>query len=239
MAKMDKAEIAKQLFSMALGMGLGRGVGGISLSQVVSSGGISDPAKAFMAKQYPDAFSPGWAHTYDVEYVPGAANLNAAGKANMGVIESAGRMQTIDEHNKAINQFVKTLPKGAPANRIRQALHDGMEAERKLPQFWNESSSEGNNRAKFKVSSSAVTGIRLTPDARIEVQWRNSPKWYTFKQYDNTYKASLAAQDLLKADSIGRAVYPVISRGPGAPVTTKNGAVLGEWNAQNYARAYA
>lgn len=233
MAKMDKAEIAKQLFSMALGMGLGGIGGGVSRFAVPSM--MGDRSSAFLAKQYPTEFAPGWAHNYDVVFIPGEANLNSHGKSNKDVIETAGRMQTIDEHNDAINKFVRMLPPGSDNKTVRAALHRGLQEEKNLPQFWNESKS----RRPFSVSSSAVTGIRLTPDARIEVQWRNSPKWYTFKQYDDTQAASLAAQKLLQSNSIGRAVYPVISHGPGAPFMTKKGAVLGEWNADNYDGAYA
>ena len=236
MAKMDKAEIAKQLFSMALGMGLGRGVGGISFAPVSSGvggapvGGLSGPASSFMAKQYPSEFAPSWSHNYNVVFIPGEANFNQHGHADMDVIEEAGRMQTLQEHNDAITKYVKMLPPGADPKTVRAALHRGLQEEKNLPAFWNESKS----RRPFSVSSSAVTGIRLTPDARIEVQWRNSPKWYTFKQYENTQKASLAAQDLLKSDSIGRAVYPVVSRQLKNP-----NPLLGGWNSANYDGAYA
>ena len=111
---------------------------------------------------------------------------------------------------------------------VRAALHRGLEEEKNLAAFWNESES----RRPFSVSSSAVTGIRLTPDARVEVQWKGKPTWYTFRQYKDTHEASLAAQKLLQADSIGRAVYPVVSR------PTKN-PLLGSWNRANYDGAFA
>lgn len=190
---------------------------------------------AFMAKQYPDEFSPGTFHEYKVEYLPGSPNFNTQGKANASIIEAAGRMQSLEEHNNAIQKPIRDLPPGADPKTVRAALYRGLEAEKNLDAFWNESKS----RKPFSVSSSAVTAIRLTPDARIEVKWakpsKNNPSgWYTFKQYPDTYQASLAAQKLLKADSIGRAVYPVISR----PLKNPN-PLLGSFNRENYDGAFA
>lgn len=193
---------------------------------------------AFMAKQYPDEFSPGTYHSYDVVNIPITysqrkgglkGNFNQHGKANKSVIAEAGRMQTLDEHNDAIQKYVRLLPPGADPKTVRAALHRGLEEEKNLAAFWNESKS----RRPFSVSSSAVTGIRLTPDARIEVQWKGKPTWYTFKQYPNTQEASLAAQELLKSDSIGRAVWPVVSRPPKNP-----NPLLGEFNMANYDGAF-
>lgn len=229
----NKADIAKQLFSLILGMGMGGAArGGISLSFIPSRSDIESRqltanADTFAAKNYPTEFSPDAFHNYDVSYLPGPnANYNSLGKAYADTIEAAGRMQTIDEHNKAITRFVRP---GMNAKQLRTALNLGLQTEKELPAFWNESES----RRPFKVSSSAVSGIRLTPDARIEVRWGNSPKWYTFKEYPNTYKAAEAAQELLKAPSIGRAVYPVVSRGIGVK------GDLGKWNFDNYAEGYA
>lgn len=188
---------------------------------------------SFIAKQYPDRFSPGTFHDYTVDYIPsadGKPNFNQSGKANKSVIDVAGRMQSLEEHNNAIQQPIRELPPGADPKTVRAALYRGLEAEKKLDAFWDESKS----RKPFSVSSSAVTGIRLTPDARIEVQWKGRPTWYTFKQYPTTYDASLAAQKLLNADSIGRAVYPVISRPPKNP-----NPLLGSFNMANYDGAFA
>lgn len=230
-----KAELARQLFSLIMGMGIGGSTrGGVAISFVPSIvPGMPSGAASFMAKQYPTEFAPQPYHTYDVVNIPGKANFNQHGKANADVIEEAGRMQTLDEHNKAIMQFVKP---GMDPKTLRAALHEGLEKEKNLAAFWNESKS----RRPFSVSSSAVTGIRLTPDGRIEVKWRGKPSknnpsgWYTFRQFGNTQEASLAAQKLLQADSIGRAVYPVISR------KVKNASPgLGYWNRENYAEGYA
>lgn len=228
----SKKEVAKALLQLALGMGMGGATkGGPSLLSIASGAsftpGVPGGADAFMAKQYPTEFAPDRYHNYGVVNIPGDANLNQFGKSYKAVIDEAGRMQTMKEHNDAIMKYVRP---GMKPKELRAALEKGIEDEKKLPQFWNESES----RRPFKVSSSAVTGIRLTPDARIEVQWKNSPKWYVFSQYPDTQQASVAAQELLKADSIGRAVYPVVSKNIKNP---KPG--LGDWNRKNYDSAYA
>lgn len=226
----SKTEIAKALLQLALGMGVGGAMrGGPSLLSIASGAsftpGVPSGADAFMAKQYPTEFAPDRYHNYQVVNIPGAANMNQFGKSYSDTIDEAGRMQTIKEHNDAIKKYIRP---GMKPKELRAAIELGIADEKRLPQFWNESES----RRPFKVSSSAITGIRLTPDARIQVQWKGKPTWYTFQQYPNTQEASLAAQELLKADSIGRAVYPVISR-------NVNNPLLGSWNRKNYDGAFA
>ena len=223
---MDK-ELAKEVLALLVGMGASNTPAGLA-SRVLSSSpsipsipGLSGMADKFMAKQYPEEFSPDAWHNYDVVNIPGKANFNQHGKANSSVIDEAGVMQDIDLHNKTITKYIRP---GMTPKQQRLALNQGLQEEKNLPQFWNESKS----RRPFSVSSSAVSGIRLTPDARIEVQWKNKPTWYTFKAYPNTYEASKAAQELLKADSIGRAVYPIRSR------NIKPTNDLGWWNYPNY-----
>ena len=243
----SKAEIAKEIIALALGSAMG---GGNALVRAGSSlaniGGLPVPGSAgvlsgivggaplgsvgaLAAKGYPTEFAPRAWHYYEVVNVPGKPNFNRNGKANAGTIDEAGIMQTLDDHNKAIVQFVRP---GMDKKTERAALSAGMDAEKALPAFWNESES----RRPFTVSSSAITGIRLTPDARIEVQWKSSPKWYTFRAYDNTHEASKAAQQLLKADSIGRAVMPFQRNG--VPLKFNN-PDIGWWNKINYDGSYA
>lgn len=237
---MDKTQAAKQILTMLLsaGLGAGRPMGttAVRLMSAVNNGnrgvsGLGSAADAFIAKNYPSEFAPHAWHEYEVVNIPGKEpNHNQNGKVNKSIIDVAGVMQDLDLHNKTITQFLRP---GMSPKEEREALQKGLEAEKKLPQFWNESSS----RLPYSVSSTAVSGIRLTPDARIEVQWHTSPKWYTFKQYPNTYEASKAAQQLLKADSIGQAVYPVIYRQSKQP-KWKPKPELGTWNTPNYDAAF-
>lgn len=235
---MDWKGIAGEIARLVLmgGMGgrptsaAGSIISGALKSAVASSvPGLSGKAANFIATSYPEEFSPRAWHYYDVVNIPGVANYNQHGKANESIIDAAGVMQELGEHNKAITQFLRP---GMNPKEERIALQKGLEAEKNMPAFWNESKS----RRPFSVSSSAVTGIRLTPDARIEVQWKSSPKWYTFKAYGDTRTASLAAQELLKADSIGRAVMPFQRNGK--PINFKSPDVAW-WNRKNYDGEYA
>ena len=238
----NKAEIAKEILALALGAAMGGAsrAGGSVASRILAGAagsgggvpsipGVSSAAQKFMAKQYPEEFAPQAWHYYDVVHVPGAPNFNQHGKANMGTIEEAGIMQDIDLHNNTIKKYLRP---GMTPKEERMALNKGLQEEKNLPQFWNESSS----RRPFSVSSSAVTGIRLTPDARIEVQWKSSPDWYPFRSYPNTRAASEAAQELLKADSIGQAVMPFQRNG--VPLKFNNPGI-GWWNKINYDGSYA
>lgn len=238
----SKAEIAKEIIALALGAAMGgpSRAGGSMASRILSGAagssggvpsipGISSASQKFMAKQYPEEFAPQAWHYYDVVNVPDGPNFNQHGKANAGAIDESGIMQDIDLHNRTITKYLRP---GMSPKEERIALQQGLQEEKNLPQFWNESAS----RRPFSVSSSAVTGIRLTPDARIEVQWKSSPKWYTFKSYPNTRAASEAAQELLKADSIGRAVMPFQRNG--VPLKFNNPDICW-WNKINYDGSYA
>lgn len=237
----NSSQIAKEVLAFLIGAGMSAtpaaraagilgSVSGASRS-APSIPGISDAASQFMAKQYPTEFTPGVAHDYDVVYAPKPdtvkgpyQNMNYLGHINKSVIDEAGVMQDIDLHNRTITKYLRP---GMNPKEKHLALMRGLDDEKNLPQFWNESTS----RRPFSVSSSAVSGIRLTPDARIEVQWKNGPKWYTFKQYPNTYEASKAAQELLNADSIGRAVMPFQRKGVKINYKTPG---VSWWNRPNY-----
>lgn len=225
-------EVLKALLAMGMG-GAGRAMGGGISGAVlngITGGKISPQAAGFTAASYPDSFAPDRYHHYTVHNIPGAPNFNAEGKTFADVIEEAGVMQDIDEHNAAIMQYVRP---GMSPREEREAIRRGVEEEKKLPKFWNES----NNRREFSVSSSAVSGIRLTPDARIEVEWKGNPgTWYTFRSYPDTHEASKAAQELLKADSLGRAVMPWQRNG--IPLKFKDPDVSW-WNRKNYDPTYA
>ena len=234
---MAKPISTKDILKILFGMGLG-GLGGITSSTKILGGlgglaGTGATSGGSEDSKYPTEFAPGAYHVHKVTFMPsedGSPNMNQLGKANSLVIDEAGEMQDIQEHNNALTKYVKLLPANATPRQLRDAIAMGREEEKKLPKFWNES----NDRREFSVSSSAVDGIRITPEGSVEVKWHTSPTWYTFKNYANTYEASKAAKELLKADSIGRAVWPVISRPPKKP-----NPLLGGWNSKNYEGGYA
>ena len=141
----------------------------------------------------------------------------------VGVADKAARMQTLREHNDAINQFLK--PGQTKAERM-EAIRKGKQAEKELLSFW----ADKKPRVNYTPSSSAVEAIRITPENRIEVKWRKGPKWYTFLPSATPFEASEAFKSLVMAPSIGRAVYPVISR----PLKKPNPYINNNWNSKYY-----
>lgn len=213
---------------------MGGGLGGSSGGAATAEGGTSG---------YPEEFAPDSNHNYNVVYAPRPdgvegpyQNMNYMGKADASIIDEAAEQQSLEEHNEILAKYVRMLPANATPRQVRDAIQRGRDEEKQLPKWWNES----NNRREFSVSSSAVKGIRITPEGNVEVKWGGKPSkknpsgWYTFKQYGNTHDASIAAKELLKSDSIGRAVWPVRSRPPKKP-----NPLLGGWNKENYAEEYA
>lgn len=229
--KFKASDILKILFGMGLG-GVGGSLGG---SASTLMGGISGGTTGNVG--YPSEFAPGSHHNYKVVYAPRPdgvkgpyQNMNYMGKADAATIAEASEQQTREDHNEALMKYVRMLPANATPRQIQMAMDRGREEEKSLPKWWNES----NNRREFSVSSSAVSGIRITPEGAVQVKWGKSPKWYTFRNYPNTMLASRAARKLLESDSIGRAVYPVMSRPPKNPNN-----LLGAWNRENYEPGYA
>lgn len=136
-----------------------------------------------------------------------------------GMDKDYARMQSLEEHNNALSQYIRD---GQNPRERHAAIMKGEEAEQLLPSYWNDKAP----RKDFKPSSSAVETVRVTPDNRVEVKWRTSPTFYTFKSFATPYEASLAAQRLMLSQSIGRAVFPHKRRG--------GNTALGQWNEENY-----
>lgn len=230
--KFKASDILKILFGLGLGGSPGGSLGG---SASTLMGGISGDTTGNGG--YPSEFAPGSHHYYKVFYEPRPAgvkgpyqNMNSMGRADAATIAEASEQQTREDHTEALMKYVRMLPANATPRQIQEAMDRGREEEKSLPKWWNES----NNRREFSVSSSAVSGIRITPEGSVQVKWGKSPKWYTFRNYPNTMLASRAARELLESDSIGRAVYPVMSRPPKKP-----NKLLGAWNRKNYETGYA
>lgn len=232
---MAEPGIAQALFRLALSLGPAFSGNPASMPSLISGGGFSrgftPKMDAFLAQNYPSDFAPGKYHVYDVR--PGNGN-----NGNRQLIEQYGRMQTLKEHNDALSKYL--MPNMNPKQR-QAAIELGRTEEKKLPQFWNESSQSVNrNRAQFFVSSSAVNGIRLTPDGRVQVRWNNkkgNSKWYTYRQYPDVQQASVAAQELLASPSIGRAVMPFQRNG--RMLNFKNPAAYSGWSVNNYDPGFA
>lgn len=234
LVQMGSAGIPAGPASILMGGGIAGGIGG----NIGGAGGAGDGSSS----GYPEEFAPDSTHNYNVVYAPRPdgvegpyQNMNYMGKANAATIAEAAEQQSLKEHNEVLTKYVRMLPKNATPKQVRDAIQRGRDEEKQLPKWWNES----DNRREFSVSSSAVKGIRITPEGNVEVKWgkpsKNNPGgWYTFKKYGNTHDASIAARKLLQSDSIGRAVYPVVSHPPKKP-----NPLLGGWNRDNYEAAYA
>ena len=134
---------------------------------------------------------------YGVQFIPGPPQNNALLKR--GPAQKAARMQTLEEHNRAVNKYVR--PGMSPVER-RWAIQKGLEEERQLLSFWK----DDRPRTSITPSSSAVSGIRINSDNTISVQFGGKGKWYTYEGGPNRFEASLAAKDLVTAPSIGRAI---------------------------------
>lgn len=135
---------------------------------------------------------------YDVYYFDDGEPVNNR-TLDRAAAQKGARMQTIDEHNRAINKYIR--PGMDPVER-RWAIQKGLEEERALESFWEDS----KPRVRLKAGSSAVSGIRINTDNTISVQFGGKGKWYTYAGGPNRFEASLAAKDLVTAPSIGRAI---------------------------------
>ena len=141
--------------------------------------------------------------------------------------QKAAKMQELNEHNRVLTHFLR--PGQSKAERI-EAIRKGREAEKKLWSFW----ADDRPRINYSPSSSAVESIRITPDNRVEVKWRNSKKmdnegFYTFLAAADPYQASEAFHALVTAPSIGRAVWPILTRNVKKPQPN-----LGWWNMTHF-----
>lgn len=244
----SEAGIAKALLQIALGLGPAFRGSPASFTDLARGGafshgmlGTTSSMDKFVAQNYPSDFAPGSYHTYDVQHMAtdGKADMNSVGRGFKPLIESAGRMQTLKEHNDALTKFIRP---GMSKAELQFAIEEGRKAEKDLPQFWNESDEKVNpHRAQFGVSSSAVSGIRLTPEGSVQVRWRNKKgkdsQWYTYRQYPDVQQASVAAQELLSSPSIGRAVMPFQRNGQ--MLKFKNPDLYSKWSVKNYDTGYA
>lgn len=203
------------------GVGGGIGRGGSFAAGVFGSAGLGpDASIEDSASNYPES-------TMQVRITPVGDGVHNA-MLQVGVADKAARMQTLREHNDAINQFLK--PGQSKAERM-EAIRKGKQAEKELLSFW----ADKKPRVNYTPSSSAVEAIRITKDNRVEVKWRNSKKmdndgFYTFLPSATPFEASEAFKSLVMAPSIGRAVYPVVSR----PLKKFNKYINNNWNYYHY-----
>lgn len=211
----------QDVLSLLLGAGLNSRAMDFA-SEVFGSAGLGpDASIEDSASKYPES-------SMQVRITPVGDGVHNA-MLQVGVADKAARMQTLREHNDALNQFLK--PGQSKAERM-EALRKGKQAEKELLSFW----ADKKPRVNYTPSSSAIEAIRITPENRIQVKWRGKPSkknpsgWYTFLPSATPFEASEAFKSLVMAPSIGRAVYPVISR----PLKKPNPYINNNWNSKYY-----
>ena len=134
---------------------------------------------------------------YKVINIPGAAQYNAG--LNRGVNPLVYDQQTEEAHNAALNAYM-----GMPRIPEATALAMGRTDERSLPSFWDDAAL----RQDVHPTSSAISHIRITPDNRIEVQWGNFPKTYSYRGGPTRAAAAKEAAQLVQSNSLGRTLAP-------------------------------
>lgn len=142
----------------------------------------------YMADSYPEGNSFTYTVLNGLNYNP----------ASVGEVQAA-RMQSLEEHNEALNRYLR--PGMNPVMR-NWAIQKGLEEERNLPSFWEDT----QPRRNINAGSKALSGVRINPDNTISVQFGGKGKWYTYRGGRNKYDASLAAQQLVTAPNIDTAI---------------------------------
>ena len=115
---------------------------------------------------------------YDLNYIPGDAQENRMLQQAMATMY--GYRQTPEEH--------------------AAALMRGNEDQ--LTQWWD----DDRPRANFTPSSSAVSGIRITPKGIIQIRFGRGNKWYSYRGGATPNEAAVEAMKLIgtQGQSIGR-----------------------------------
>lgn len=136
------------------------------------------PGSAFTYPGLTDEF------VYDVNFVDqDSPFMNET--LNRELASRGALAQSLEEHNAALAQ-------------------GGSAAEKFLESWWP--TEDRQPRVNFTPGSSAISGVKILPNNKIAVQWKNRGKWYTYLGGNNPRESSEFAKELLTAPSIGRAV---------------------------------
>ena len=131
--------------------------------------------------------------TYNVVYIPGAAQGNALRNRSE---QDAALAQTEQEHNDALNTYLAAM-QYPPA--VRKMM--GEQIERNLAK-WNPAKDRAPRRP-LTPSSSVVSEIRINPDNTIGIKYGNS-KSYTFRGGNTVQEAAKEVLKLINSGSLGR-----------------------------------
>ena len=197
----EQVKIAEQVLRAAAAM-VGGIIAGSTFPGLIGPGSIGtgiasrvlEGASPDTVTDYPKARK----FVYDVDYIEGPPQNNAAYKGNPN--PSAMRMQTLHEHNRALNKYIRP---GMGPLELREAIERGRQEERKLASFWTDDS---HPRRNVRSSSSAVSDVHINPDGTLSVRFRDKGKWYTYRGGADPYEAAMSAHDLVTAPSMGKAI---------------------------------
>ncbi len=131
--------------------------------------------------------------TYDVIYVPGAAQGNALRNR---AEQDAALAQTQQEHNDALNTYLAAM-QYPPA--VREMM--GRQIEKNLAK-WNPNTDK-TPRRPLTPSSSVISEIKINPDNTIGIKYGNS-KSYTFRGGNTVQEAAQEVLKLINSSSLGR-----------------------------------
>lgn len=131
--------------------------------------------------------------TYDVVYIPGAAQGNALRNRSE---QDAALAQTEQEHNDALNTYLAAM-QYPPA--VRKMM--GEQIERNLVK-WNPAKDK-TPRRPLTPSSSVISEIRINPDNTIGIKYGNS-KSYTFRGGNTVQEAAKEVLKLINSGSLGK-----------------------------------
>lgn len=149
--------------------------------------GPSAPIEDVLPNNAPAGF------TYDVIYVPGAAQGNALRNR---AEQDAALAQTQQEHNDALNTYLAAM-QYPPA--VREMM--GRQIEKNLAK-WNPNTDK-TPRRPLTPSSSVISEIKINPDNTIGIKYGNS-KSYTFRGGNTVQEAAQEVLKLINSSSLGR-----------------------------------
>lgn len=164
------------------------------------------------------ATSIGHNFNYDMNYIPGDPQENSMLLQN--VADEAILRQTPEEHMKALTRYVRP---GMTPDEKRKALQRGKEYEESLLSWWD----DDRPRRNFTPSSSAVSGIRITPDNKIQIRFGRGSKWYSYRGGATPNQAAVELKKLIgtNGQSIGRNLV-------------RKSKVFGQWARDHYLPGY-
>ena len=164
------------------------------------------------------ATSIGHNFNYDMNYIPGTPQENRMLLQN--VANEAILRQTPEEHMKALTRYVRP---GMTPDEKRKALQRGKEYEESLLSWWD----DDRPRRNFTPSSSAVSGIRITPDNKIQIRFGRGSKWYSYRGGATPNQAAVELKKLIgtNGQSIGRNLV-------------RKSKVFGQWARDHYLPGY-